>query len=285
MASVEMPVAVEPKDASWRWVPHAFFGANVIYIRIFYEQMGTSIAPHTMGLLATALLLAWMSEWERHTLWVHVYGCLLAQMACDSVPILLPQGFVLYAAIPLLLLGVGEVIVVATMATPVYRDYAARVPHHTWRSEHGALPSRTVRFVYGLYNEKEIRRWYALLFEVYMTLCSLALALRGSFLRAPCIASAYVVVVGLVFLAAEDLRETRLADDVRLPLPSAAVKAVYALYAPARFVHPLLWLAAATLVIGGSPKHADINHSVATLICVVAAVAAILHRDIDACPV
>jgi len=226
-----------------------------------------------------------MGEWEHYTLWVHVYACVLAQIICDSVPILLPQGFVLYAAIPLLLLGVGEVVVVATMATPAYRDYAARFPTHTWGAENAPRSSRVVRFVYGVCSEKELRRWYPVLFEVYMTLCSCALALRGSFMRAPCIAAVYVTLVGLVFLTADALRDERLANESHLVLPSPAVKAVYVLFAPARFMQPILLLAAVTLLVGGSQYHAATNRAIAIIVLGVTIAASVMHRDIDACPV
>lgn len=266
-------------DHPQRWVAHAFFGANVLYSRIFYAQMGQMLAPYLFVWFVAAVLLCWHSDWTRHHAWVHVYATLFAQTLCDALHILVPQGFVLYAAIPLTLLGTLEVLVIAALRTHAYREHAAAVGDGARR----ARPSRLVRCFVGLYMDTDIRRWYALLFDVYMTLCSLALALRGSFMRVPCLGAAYSVVVGLLFLAAEDLRDTRAATGV--PLPAPAVKAVYALYAPARYLQPLLFLAALVLAVGGLPDHTLVSREIGAAVVAAAVFATIHYRDLEACPV
>ena len=261
-----------------RWFGHALFGLNVLYSRIFYAQMGLLIAPYLFSWFLAAALLAWLSGWTRHAVWMHVYATLLAQTLCDSLGILLPQGFVLYALVPLVLVGAAEVAVVAALRSAPVRAYAGALAE---KGARGPAPPKLVRVVAGIYTDADVRRWYAPLFEAYMTLCSCVLALRGSFMRAPCFAAAYTVLVGLFFLAVEDMRDTRAAHE--FPLPSAAVKAVYALYAPVRFQQPLMALAALVLVVGCSKSDAPVARAIAAVAVATAAVATVFHRELDAC--
>ena len=278
--------AEQPRMPAANWVPTLLFGTNVLFSRIFYAQIGVAYVPYLFCWFVGALLSCWMAEWRRNVAWVHVYACLVAQAVCDAAQILMPRGFVLYAAIPLMLVGGLEVAVTAVVRDHAYRTYAQQAESGTWRQTRARYDHPWhIRVVYAIYNDKDVRQWYAVIFEVYMTLCSCVLALRGSFMRAPCLASAYAGVVGLLFVAADELRDLRTISPTDTPLPSPAVKAVYALYAPAQFLQPLLALSVVTLVCGGADHDRTVNLTIAGGVALAMLLAAVFQRNIDSCPI
>jgi hypothetical protein len=280
------------------WVYHAVMGVNVLFSRIFYDYMGAAMVPYLGAWTLLAGVVCRRGGWQRHVLWLHVYATLAAQAMCDALGLLLSQGFGLYAMVPLALCGVFETVTLVTMATPAARAHLAwctqpRTHSHSQdKGPHTAgEPPWHVRFMVHLYLDEDVRQWYAVLFEVYMTVCSCVLCLRSSFMRAECGGVIFAVLTGLVLLASEDMRDTRAAQDLRLPSP--AVKAVYVLYTPMRFLCAAHFVAA--LALFASKPHPVQNndtliaiyspHTLGGIVAMVGVASIFFANELDTCPV
>ena len=96
---------------------------------------------------------------------------------------------------------------------------------------------------------------------------------------------------GLVLLASEDMRDTRAAQDLRLPSP--AVKAVYVLYTPMRFLCAAHFVAA--LALFASKPHPVQNndtliaiyspHTLGGIVAMVGVASIFFANELDSCPV
>ena len=205
---------------------------------------------------------------------------------------MLSQGFILYAAIPLVLCSVVESLMLATLANRQAKDYLAWLTQPDQRVAGKVnMPSWSTRLLVHVYVDDDVRHWYAMLFESYMTLCSCMLCLRSSFLRAQCGGVIFAILTGLVMLAAEDMRDTKSATDLKLPVP--AVKVVFVLYAPVRFMCAALFVAAVSLFStrpNPQPNHESlvpIHHPrvLGAVVCLIAIASAAVGDALDTCPV
>jgi hypothetical protein len=99
----------------------------------------------------------------------------------------------------------------------------------------------------NLFLEDDIRLFYPMLFEVYMTVCCLLCIRGGGIQSRTCVVDLFIVPLWSLFVMSEDakLRSYQGRDDkseasTRRPLPlfklpSPVVKVVYLLYTPPRF--------------------------------------------------
>jgi hypothetical protein len=249
---------------------------NVLFMRFFFEDVTMDVPWYLLATTGVAVFACWRTGWKRLWLWVYVYGVLTAQSLFTVMDVELETGYLLYATGPLLACSLLETVIIAVVSDPQVRAYiawlddtpfAGRAQTPMPLDQH---PNRIVRFFVGLFRDPDVRDYYAMYVDVYLTLCACVLTFHGAgIFRARCYAIAYAPLVIAMYLATDRARCRRHLAD--MPLPAAAAKAVYVLYAPTAFWFNLLIVAAmnALVVEHPSTRRILLGGSVAMLVATI----------------
>jgi len=238
------------QDNQYFYLYHLLMFFCAMYVRMSYHYFYEVLHYYAAILLVISALVCYKWRWNANLTWLYFFFIVLMQLMFDHLDLHLPQWFVLYPTIPMLLASIVENLMLNISSDPdTVKIYEEIVQRRSRSFEAPPPPPQTRSFsmkwkaiFIDMYHDQDLRYYYPIIFEVYMTACALFCIHGGGIMHLPCFADLYLVGLWMAFMYTEDKKKSGRPKMFKLPNP--IVKVVFLLYAP-----PLFWINISALTL------------------------------------
>jgi len=217
-----------------------------LYVRMSYFYFKHVLHVYAGLLFAVSGIVCHQWRWNANLTWFYYFFIVLMQLMFEHLNLHLPAWFVLYPTIPMIIASMLENLMLHLSIDPdIYRIHEEIMQRHNRSFQEAALTApdgttetRTLAMKWkmifvDIYFDLDLRYYYPIIFEAYMTTCALFCIKGGGVMHIHCFGEVYMVALWIVFVYTEfRKRENR---PKMFMLPNPIVKVILLLYAPPPF--------------------------------------------------
>lgn len=221
---------------------HVLMFFCALYVRMSYFYFRPVLHVYAGILFAVSGLVCYQWRWNANLTWLYYFFIVLMQLLFEHLDLHLPPWFVLYPTIPMLIASMLENLMLHLSIDPdLYKIHEEITQRHN-RSFHEAptephekrtLAAKWKMIFVDIYFDIDLRYYYPIIFEAYMTTCAIFCIKGGGVMHIHCFGEIYMVLLWIAFMYTE-LRK-REGRPKMFMLPNPVVKVILLLYAPPAF--------------------------------------------------
>jgi hypothetical protein len=222
-------------ENQYYYLYHIMMFFNAMYLKMSYHYHRDSLHIYSIVLFLVSALVCYKWKFETNLTWLYFYLIMTTQLFFMDQDLHLPRWFILYPVLPMMIISVLEDIMIILSSDPdtnITRMSKEKIRENKWK----------MVFI-DIFNDNDVRFFYPLFFEVYMSVCALFCIKDAGIENINCFASIYMIMLWSIFLYTES-KKSELSSAKMFYMPNPVVKIIFLLYSPPEF-----WLNISILVL------------------------------------